>query len=274
MMIDAHQHFWHYHPQTHAWINDSMQVIRKDFLPEDLEPLLLENGIDGCIAVQADQSAAETRFLVDLSSKNKWICGVIGWVDLMSADIEYQLADWKRWPIVKGFRHILQAEEPEFMLTTEFLKGIAALQKFNYCYEILIYPKHLAATLLMVKQFPEMRFVIDHIAKPNIKDQQLEEWEKGILSLGLQKNVFCKVSGMVTEANWEDWEPSNFDPYLAVIKNAFGMDRLIYGSDWPVCLIAANYKQQLSIYKQYFSNCTDSEKEMLFGDNAKRFYQI
>ncbi|MEI7627412.1 MAG: amidohydrolase family protein [Bacteroidota bacterium] len=274
MMIDAHQHFWHYHPETHTWINDSMQVIRKDFLPEDLEPLLLENGIDGCIAVQADQSAAETRFLVDLSSKNKWICGVIGWVDLMSADIEYQLADWKRWPIVKGFRHILQAEEPEFMLTAEFLRGIAALQKFNYCYEILIYPKHLAATLLMVKQFPEMRFVIDHIAKPNIKDQQLEEWEKGIVSLGLQKNVFCKVSGMVTEANWEDWEPSNFDPYLAVIKNAFGMDRLIYGSDWPVCLIAANYKQQLSIYKQYFSNCTDSEKEMLFGGNAKRFYQI
>ncbi|MEI6087335.1 MAG: amidohydrolase family protein [Bacteroidota bacterium] len=274
MMIDAHQHFWHYHPETHAWIHDSMQVIRKDFLPEDLEPLLLDNGIDGCIAVQADQSEEETKFLVDLSSENKWICAVIGWVDLMKEDIESQLAYWKQWPIVKGFRHILQAEEPEYMLSPEFLRGIAALQKFNYCYEILIYPKHLPATLLLVKQFPEMRFVIDHIAKPNIKDQQIVEWEKSMVSLGLQMNVFCKVSGMVTEANWEDWRSSDFDPYLAIIKNAFGMDRLMYGSDWPVCLIAANYKQQLSIYKQHFSNCTDAEKEMLFGGNAKRFYQI
>jgi L-fuconolactonase len=274
MVIDAHQHFWHFHPETHAWISDSMKEIRKDFLPEDLGGLLFENGIDGCIAVQAEQSVGETKFLVDLAAQNDWIKAVIGWVDLRATDIETQLSFWKQWPIVKGFRHILQAEAPAFLLSSEFLRGIAALQKFDYCYEILIYPKHLSAALQLVKQFPEMRFVIDHIAKPNIKDHEIVNWQNGMESLGSQKNVFCKISGMVTEANWKYWVSSDFDPYLKIVKNAFGMDRLIYGSDWPVCLIAAEYKQQLTIYKQFFSNCTDTEREMLFGANAKRFYQI
>jgi L-fuconolactonase len=274
MIIDAHQHFWHYHPDTHEWINDSMSEIKKDFLPEELGPLLVENGIDGCIAVQADQSVEETRFLVDLASQYNWIKAVIGWVDLKSEDIETKLAAWKQWPVIKGFRHILQSEDPSFMLSPEFLKGIDALQKYDYCYEILIYPQHLSATLLLVKQFPEMRFVIDHIAKPAIKNQQIADWQNGIVSLGLQKNVFCKVSGMVTEANWKEWNHADFDPYLSIVKQAFGMDRLIYGSDWPVCLVAANYKQQFTICKQYFSNCTENEIAMLFGGNAKRFYQI
>jgi L-fuconolactonase len=274
MIIDAHQHFWKYRPETHAWINDSMRVIQKDFLPLDLEPLLFDNGIDGCIAVQADQSMDETRFLVELASQNPWIKAVIGWIDLRAADLDEQLGHWKQQPIVKGFRHILQSEEPEYMLSPEFLRGIASLQKHNYCYEILIYPRHLPATLLLVKQFPEMRFVIDHIAKPNFKEQINNQWQDGIQLLGLQKNVSCKLSGLVTEANWKEWEFSDFVPYLKIVKNAFGMDRLIYGSDWPVCLLAATYKQQYSIYKQFFNDDTDEEKAMLFGGNAKRFYQI
>jgi L-fuconolactonase len=274
MIIDAHQHFWHFHHETHAWINDSMLAIRKDFLPEDLAPVLLENGIDGSIAVQADQSKEETRFLVDLALKYHWIKAVIGWVDLKAEDIETQLTEWKQYPIIKGFRHILQAEEPDYMLSEDFLRGIATLQKFDFCYEILIYPKHLSAALLLVKQFPEMRFVIDHIAKPNINNQQITNWQDDILLMGLQKNVYCKISGLVTEANWKGWKRPDFDPYLTVVKRAFGMERLIYGSDWPVCLVAANYKQQYAICEQYFSNCTDFEKKMIFGGNAIRFYKI
>lgn len=274
MKIDAHQHFWKYKAETHAWINESMEVIQKDFLPEQLGPLLAENGIDGCIAVQANQSLEETKFLIELAEQNTWIKAVIGWIDLKAVDIEDQLIYWKQKPILKGFRHILQSEEPEFMLSSDFLRGIAALQKMNYCYEILIYPYHLPAALLLVKQFPEMRFIIDHMAKPNIKDKQISKWQEGIEKLGQQKNVFCKISGMVTEANWKNWEASDFEPYLTIIKKAFGMDRLIYGSDWPVCLVAAKYKEQYTIYKHYFSDCSYIEIENLFGGNAKRFYQI
>lgn len=274
MIIDAHQHFWNYHPETHAWINESMGVIRKDFLPEDLGPILASLSIDGCIAIQADQSVAETRFLIELAKENDWIKAVIGWIDLRADDIEIQLTNWMQTPILKGFRHILQSEEPEFMLSSDFLRGMAALEKFNYCYEILIYPKHLPATLLLVKQFPNMRFVIDHIAKPNIKEQQISEWQKGIELLGKQKNVYCKISGLVTEADWKNWARKDFDPYLTIIKKAFGIDRLIYGSDWPVCLLAADYNEQYTICKQYFRNYTDDERAMIFGTNAKRFYQI
>jgi len=274
MKIDAHQHFWKYHAETHAWINESMEVIQKDFLPEQLGPLLVENGIDGCIAVQADQSLEETKFLIELAEQNTWIKAVIGWIDLKAVDIEDQLIYWKQKPILKGFRHILQSEEPEFMLSSEFLRGIAALQKMNYSYDILIYPHHLPAALLLVKQFPEMRFIIDHMAKPNIKDKQISKWQEGIEKLGQQKNVFCKISGLVTEANWKNWEAADFEPYLTVIKKAFGMDRLIYGSDWPVCLVASGYKEQYAIYKQCFSDSSSLEIENLFGGNAKRFYQI
>jgi L-fuconolactonase len=274
MIIDAHQHFWNFDPDKHAWINDSMHMLRRNFLPNDLKPFLLNNGIDGCIAVQADQSLEETKFLIGLANQNNWIKAVIGWVDLKSNDIEEQLTFWKQSTVLKGFRHILQAEEPEFMLSTSFLRGIAALQKFNYCYEILIYPKHLSATLLLVKQFPDMRFVIDHIAKPNIKEQQISDWKEGIELLSKQKNVFCKISGLVTEADWKNWKFSDFDPYLNIVINAFGVDRLIYGSDWPVCILAANYNKQYAIYKQYFSDYSEIDISKIFGGNAKKFYQI
>lgn len=274
MKIDAHQHFWKYNSEQHAWIDDTMHVIRKDFLPTNLNPILHSNGIDGCIAVQADQTVKETKFLIDLAAENDWIKAVIGWVDLRANDIEAQLTSWKQYPVLKGFRHILQAEEPSFMLSNEFIRGIRSLQKFGYCYEILIYPKHLAAALGLVKQFPEMRFVIDHIAKPNIKAYQIDEWKAGLQLLGKQKNVYCKISGLVTEADWANWDKEDFVPYLDIVVAAFGMDRLIYGSDWPVCLLAADYASQLEICKWYFKDFTAAEKQMLFGENAKRFYQL
>ncbi len=274
MRIDAHQHFWNYSPEKHAWIDDTMQVIRKDFLPADLDPILLQNNFNGCIAVQADQSVEETIFLIELAKKNPWIKAVIGWVDLKANDIESQLNYWKQFPILKGFRHILQAEEPEFMLSKGFLNGMAALEKMGYCYEILIYPKHLKAALELVKLFPNMRFVIDHLAKPNIKDQLLDEWQSGIQELALYKNCYCKVSGMLTEADWQNWSFKDCVPYLNMVTEAFGIDRLIYGSDWPVCLLAADYETQLSIYEQYFQQYSEGEKRLIFGENARMFYQL
>jgi len=274
MIIDAHQHFWHYHPESHSWIDDSMQVIRKDFLPDELAVILNANGIDGCIAVQADQSKNETDFLIGLSQKYNFIKAVIGWVDLKAEDLEEQLTYLKQFSILKGFRHILQAEEPDFMLSKEFLKGIKLLQEYGYCYEILIYPKHLPASIKLVNQFPDMRFVIDHIAKPNIKEKQISEWQKGIESFGKHKNVFCKLSGMVTEADWENWSPSDFEPYLTIVKETFGFKRLMYGSDWPVCLLAADYKIQLELCHRFLGNCLDQEFEMVMGGNAMQFYKI
>lgn len=274
MKIDAHQHFWKFDAAKHAWIDDSMHVIKKDFLPEQLGPILLSNQIDGCIAVQADQTENETNFLIEVAAKNNFIKAVIGWVDLCATNIESQLCHWKKYPIVKGFRHILQAEEPAFMLTKEFIRGINCLQDIGYCYEILIYPKHLSAALILVKQFPNMRFVIDHIAKPNIKLHQIDSWKEGIQLLGKQQNVYCKISGLVTEADWANWLPTDFDPYLDLVVAAFGIERLIYGSDWPVCLLAADYAAQLNLCKDYFNKYTDVENQLVFGENAKRFYQL
>lgn len=274
MKIDAHQHFWNYDPKRHAWINDDMHVIQRHFLPESLAPILHQNGIEGCIAIQADQTIEETQFLVALAAKNDWIKAVIGWVDLKADDIESQLSFWKKYPIIKGFRHILQAEEPDFMLSTKFLKGIACLQKFGYCYEILIYPRHLKSALSLVKLFPDMRFIIDHIAKPNIREHQMDDWKAGMQLLGQQKNVYCKISGLVTEADWKNWVPEDFSPYINTVVEAFGIDRLIYGSDWPVCLVAADYSAQLDICKMYFKDFSVLENDLFFGENAKRFYKI
>ena len=274
MKIDAHQHFWYYDSEKHSWIDESMQRIRKDFLPEELGSILQDNNIEGCIAVQADQTVDETIFLIGLAEKNDWIKAVIGWEDLRSEDIETKLNLWTRFPILKGFRHILQAEEPEFMLSKTFVRGIECLQKFGYCYEILIYPKHLSAALSLVQLFPEMRFVIDHMAKPNIKVHLIDGWKEGMQLLGKQKNVYCKISGLVTEADWEHWIPADFHCYLDIVVESFGIERLIYGSDWPVCLVAANYEAQLNIYQQYFKDYSVQEKEMIFGANAERFYQI
>ena len=239
-VIDAHQHFWQYHPDKHSWINEDMAAIRRDFYPADLQPILQQQQIEGCMAVQADQTEAETDWLISLAEKATFIKGVVGWVDLRSATIRERLAHYQQFPIVKGFRHILQGEDPAFMLQPDFLRGIKALQEFGFTYDILIYPRHFSAAVALVKQCPEQAFVIDHLAKPDIKNRELAEWKKGIEALAAFPNVYCKVSGMVTEADWHQWQPSDLFPYLDTVTNAFGMKRLLYGSDWPVCLVAAS----------------------------------
>ncbi len=272
--IDSHQHFWHYEPVKHSWIDDEMALIRKDFLPQDLAPILKSNGVVGTVAVQADQTDQETDFLLGLAAQYDLIKGVVGWVDLRAENISDKLASYIPFNALKGFRHVLQGEEPDFMLQPDFLRGIAALKEYNYTYDILIFPKHLEAALELVKQFPDQPFVIDHIAKPYIKAGLIDEWAKGMVALSKYENVSCKVSGMVTEADYKHWQPSNFIPYLDVVVEAFGMKRLMYGSDWPVCQVAASYGQMIGIVEYYFASFSLDEKNQFFNQNASNFYNL
>jgi L-fuconolactonase len=273
-VIDAHQHFWKYDPVDHAWINKEMSVIRKDFFPGDLLPVLQQNHIDGCIAVQADQSEKETDFLIGLANQNSFIKAVVGWADLRADNIKERLAHYKQYPVVKGFRHILQGEDPSFMLQPGFVRGIGALKEFGFTYDILIYPKHLSSAIELVKQFPEQPFVIDHMAKPFIKDGLIDGWKQDMQAIAQFPNVYCKLSGMVTEADWKNGKQADFTPYLDTVVKSFGINRLMYGSDWPVCLVAASYEKMIGIVKKYFSSFSTPEQEMIMGGTASGFYGL
>ena len=274
MRIDSHQHFWKFDPVRDAWIDDSMKIIQRDFLPKDLAPILKQNDIDGCVAVQADQSEKETVFLLNLADKNSFIKAVVGWVDLRTDNIEDRLLYFSRHNKLKGIRHIVQAEANDFMLDPTFQNGISRLEKFGLTYDILVFPKQLSAAISLVKNFPKQKFVLDHIAKPLIKDQQIGNWKNDIEVLSSFENVYCKVSGMVTEADWKKWETEDFTPYLDVIFNAFGVDRIMYGSDWPVCLLAAQYQEQMGIVTSYISKLSETEQNKIMGANALNFYNI
>ena len=272
--IDAHQHFWHYDPVQHSWINDEMAGIRKDFMPADLESVLNTNGIEGCVSVQADQTEKETDFLLQLSAENNFIKGIVGWVDLRSAKLEERLEHYAAYKKIKGFRHILQGEEPSFMLQPEFTRGIGLLQQYQFTYDILVYPKHLPAALQLVQKFPNQAFVIDHIAKPFIKDGLIDEWKKDMAAIAAYPNVHCKISGMVTEANMRKWKQADFEPYLDAVTELFGINRIMYGSDWPVCLAAGSYESVINIVKKYFAVFSDHEQQLFFGRNAATFYHL
>ncbi len=275
MTIDSHQHFWKYDSIKHDWINDEMKVIQRDFLPSDLYPILKQHHIEGCISVQADQSEEETDFLLDLAENNGFIKGVVGWVDLQALNVFERLDHYSEFKKLKGFRHIVQAEsDTEFMLRPNFKNGIAALSSYDFTYDILIYHYQLEQAIKFVKLFPEQKFVIDHIAKPNIKSGEYSEWQTNMKKISLQQNVYCKVSGMVTEADWNDWKEVDFKIYLDTIVKAFGTDRIMYGSDFPVCLVAATYEQQLNIVREYFSPFSNTEKKQIMGDNASKFYGL
>lgn len=273
-VIDAHQHFWLYDPVRHDWINETMQEIQKDFLPDQLKPELDKAQIQGCVAVQADQTEAETNFLIQLAAENDFIKGVVGWVDLLSENCEERLQHYKQYPIVKGFRHILQGEDPAFMLQPDFIRGISLLSKFDFTYDILVFPRHLTAVKTLVAMFPTQRFVIDHIAKPDIKNGKLDEWATDIRALAVYPNVYCKISGMVTEADWKHWQTTELYPYLSVVTEAFGIQRLLYGSDWPVCLVAASYAEMMQPVKDFFHPYTKEEQAAVFGENAIHFYHL
>jgi L-fuconolactonase len=275
MRIDAHQHFWKYNEARDSWITDEMAVIQKNFLPEDLKPLLPLNKIDGTVIVQSDQSKDENIFQLANGLQHDFVKGVVGWVDLKADDLSDQLSYYQEFKKMKGFRHVLQSEKQrDFMLRPDFTRGIKQLNKFGYTYDILIYPDQLRFTLDLVKAFPDQPFIVDHLAKPYIKDKKIDEWQKSITDLASCENVFCKVSGMVTEADWKHWKYEDFTPYLDAIAHSFGPRRLLFGSDWPVCLVAASYEQVVGIVERYFSTFSKDEQDLIFGKNAITFYNL
>jgi L-fuconolactonase len=275
MKIDAHQHFWNYDPVRDTWITEEMSVIRKNFLPADLRPLLKQNGFDGCVAVQADQSEIETRFLLGLAAENEFIKGIVGWIDLCGENVFEKLSLCTEFSLLKGFRHILQGEKDRtFMLSDNFLRGMRALKQFNFTYDILIFPDQLPYIQTFISLLPEQLFVIDHIAKPNIKEKKIEEWKAGIKELAKSPNVYCKLSGMITEADWRNWQKEDFNKYIDVIVASFGTDRILFGSDWPVCLLAGSYDEVVDIVEDYFSSFSRAEQEKIFGLNAVEFYNL
>lgn len=274
MKIDSHQHFWKYDSENYDWIDDSMSKIQKDFLPEDLKPILEKNQIDGCVLVQVNQTEEETIYFNALAEQNDFIKGVVGWTNLFSKDLDANLEKYSKFPKIKGFRHIVQGEPLGFIQNPEFISGIHQLAKYDFTYDILIYPTQLKDAKFLIKNCPDNKFVIDHLAKPYIKEQKISQWGNYIQKLGEMPNVYCKISGMVTEADWKNWKKEDFYIYLDVALNSFGIDRLMYGSDWPVCLVAAEYEDQLNIVKSYFEKLSTTEQDKIFGGNAVRFYGL
>lgn len=275
MKIDAHQHFWTYNAGEYSWMGPGMETLKRDYLPPDLPPLLKSAGIDGTVAVQARQCLEESLWLLELADQYPFIKAVVGWVDLCSAEIDEQLAALAGHRKFRGVRHILHDEpDDRFMLREAFLRGLGRLAGYGLTYDLLLFPRHLSAACELVKQFPNQPFVVDHLAKPLIKARELSPWAADIRRLATFPNVFCKVSGMVTEADWRHWKPADFTPYLDVIFECFGTKHIMVGSDWPVCTLAGNYSEVLQIPADYLGKLSADEQAAVWGENAKRFYGI
>ncbi len=275
MIIDSHQHFWKYEAEKHSWIDDDMSVIRRDFLPSDLEKVYEENGVDGCVAVQADQTIEENTFLLELAKQHSFIKGIVGWVDLRSNTVEKKLEEYSQQVKIKGFRHVVQGEpDHNFLLRPNFLRGISNLEKFNFVYDILVFPHQLGAVLEFVKLFPNQKFVIDHIAKPYIKDGFFEGWATLMSAIAKHENVYCKLSGMVTEADYKTWTEIQLEPYMNHVLNIFGSDRVLFGSDWPVCLVASNYTRMKNTLSNFIASLSQTEQDAIMGSNAVEFYNL
>lgn len=274
MIIDSHQHFWSYDPAQYPWIPKG-SPLQRDWLPNDLAPLLEAAGVDGCVAVQARQTVEDSRWLLTLADHAPMIRGVVGWVDLRSETVDEQLAELTRHPKFRAVRHVVQDERnPKFMLGPEFQRGISRLARFNLAYDILITADQLPAAIALARKFPEQSFVLDHLAKPPIHSATLTPWRDRIRDLAESPNVFCKISGMVTEANRAGWKPQDFAPYLDIVFTAFGIDRLMFGSDWPVCLLAASYAQVFSVVEEYLRPFDSTARMKVLGGNAARFYRL
>lgn len=275
MKIDSHQHFWNYNSNEYGWISNDMEILQKDYLPDQLKTELLSIGFEGSVAVQARQSLAETQWLLTLADQHSFIKGVIGWVDLCSPDVEEQLTQFSGNPKLVGIRHVLHDEQDEnFMLRKSFLRGIAYLKKFGLTYDILVFPRHLSNTIQLVSQFPEQVFILDHIAKPSIKDKKISPWNEHIVKLARFRNVYCKLSGMVTEANVKNWRQEELIPYLNIVFDAFGTNRLLIGSDWPVCSLAGSYRQVMQVVLDYIRTFPDQDKKKILGENAIKAYGL
>jgi L-fuconolactonase len=282
-MIDAHQHFWRYSPNTHAWIDATMGVLRRNFLPEDLAPILAAQHVEGCVAVQAAQTLEETRWLLDLSAAHPWIRGVVGWVDLVSPNLDETLESFAANPRLKGVRHIAQDEpDPRYLARADVVRGIARLARFDLAYDVLVRPHQLSAAIELCRALPENVFVLDHLGKPEIAARRFEPWRSELRQLALLPNVSCKLSGLVTEAGWSNSaaKPASraslddIHAFVDIAIEAFGPKRLMIGSDWPVCLLAADYATTIDVVRARIAALADGERADIQGRTATRVYRL
>jgi len=276
MTLDAHQHFWKYDPVEYAWISEAMPVLKRDWLPEDLLPLLQKQGFDGCVAVQARQTEAETEFLLERAAAHDFIKAVVGWVDLQADQVESRLSYFQQFSKMKGFRHIVQDEPDErFLLQKRFINGVQLLQQYHYTYDILVYERQLPVVLQFLEYFDNQQFVLDHLGKPDLKQPIKKSWKDAMYALAQYPNLYCKISGLVTEAQWNGWTAEDFKPFLYTVFDAFDVNRVMVGSDWPVCLLAApDYASVLEIVADFIQGFSEADKRKVFGENATRWYRV
>lgn len=275
MRVDAHQHFWRYSPAEYGWIEPrAMRAIARDFEPADLAPHLAAHGLDGCVAVQARQHETENAYLLALADTNPSVKAVVGWVDLADPSVDEALDRWSGCEAFRGVRHIAQGEAPGFLLRDAFVSGVSRLAARDLSYDILIFANQLREAAEFVDRCPgELCFVLDHLAKPRMAEGAVEPWLTDLLDLAQRPNVMCKLSGMVTEAK-SHWRPADIHPYIEAVLEAFGTDRVMYGSDWPVCLLAGTYDSVFDLTAGFIAALSESEQAAIMGDNASRFYKL
>ncbi len=275
MIIDTHHHFWNYNPVEFDWIDNDMNSIRQSFLPKDLKKTIADSNVSGVISIQARQIEEETKWLLSLAQQNDFVKGIIGWLPLTTDSIQQKLEQYSKNKWLKGLRHVIQEEKnPEYILQKSFNRGISLLNKYNLIYEILIFENQLPYTIRFVDMHPEQTFVLDHIAKPKIRQNEIESWANNIKELAKRDNVTCKISGMVTEANYKLWTPEQLHPYFDVVLEAFGPSKLMFGSDWPVCLVATQYKEWIKLFIKEISIFSQEDQEKILYKNAFEIYHF
>ena len=275
MRIDSHQHFWKFDPVRDSWINDDMEKIRRDFLPNDLLVEISKANVEGTIAVQADESETETRFLLELAAENEFIKGVVGWVDLKNELVDLQLHEWKKYPKLKGFRSIIQGRPDDFYFKNKaFQQGMRCLARHRFTYDLLVYHDQLPAAIQFMEKFPDQAFILDHLGKPAIKAGEIKKWKENIRIMAQHPRTFCKLSGLATEADWKKWRYEDLSPYLEIAGEYFGVERLCFGSDWPVCLVAGKYGEISGILTRFLEQVAPDDREKVWGNNAANFYQL
>lgn len=274
MVIDAHHHFWHYDPVAYDWIDDRMQAIRRDFLPGDLQAAMAGAGVDGVVSVQARQTLAETEWLLQLADAHPFIRGVVGWVDLRSPALERELARLAPRSKLKAVRHVVQAEPDDFLLRPDFNRGIGCLRRFGLAYDLLVFARHLPQVIRFVDAHPDQVFVLDHLAKPPIRSGELAAWRRDLHELARRPQVYCKLSGLVTEADYATWTEAQLRPCFDTALAAFGPRRLMFGSDWPVCLVACDYARWRHMVASWLDELTESERRRILGGTAVEAYRL
>ncbi len=275
MVIDAHHHLWRYDPAEYGWISDAMAVLKRDYLPDDLRREAAAAGVDGVVSVQARQTVDETRWLLELAAQNDFIRGVVGWVPLVSDWVADELARFAGRPKLKAVRHVLQDEpDDDYMLRPDFDRGIGLLSKFGLRYDILIFERHLPQAITLVDRHPNLTFVLDHVAKPRVRESVLSPWRERMAELARRPNVYCKLSGLATEADHRAWTPGQLGPYMEMALEAFGPRRLMFGSDWPVCLLAVGYHQWVDLVREFVSRLSEAEQRRVMGETAVEAYGL